>query len=642
MNQKQTAPYGSWKSPITTDLITAKSISLVESLIDGDDIYWIESRPSESGRYVIMRREANGNMVECTPADFSARNAVHEYGGGAFAVSDGQIYFCNFHDQRVYRHRANESPQALTVNEKYRYADLIVDKKRERLICIREDHTGEGEAVNSIVSVKMSEANDGVILVSGNNFYSSPRISPDGNRIAYLTWSHPNMPWDGCELWVADINEDGSLQNQTLVTGSASESISQPEWSPDGVLHFVAEPDGWWNLYRWKDGKIEALCPMQAEFAEPQWVFGMFAYDFVSPTKILCRYTQNGIWHLAWLDTNSKKLTQIEIPFTDVFDVRCGKDFAIFQGGSPTQPLTLVRMDTKTEKMEYIKQAFVVSVDKEYFSAGQSISFPTTGDKTSHGIYYAPRNKDYDGPEGDAPPLLVFSHGGPTSAALTTLRYAIQFWTSRGFAVLDVNYGGSTGYGREYRQRLNGNWGVVDVDDCSNGALHLVKQGLANPEHLAIRGGSAGGYTTLACLAFRDVFKAGASHFGISELEVFVKDTHKFESRYLYTLVGPYPERKDLYYERSPINYVQKFNCPLILFQGDEDKVVPPSQSQMMFEALRGREIPVSYVLFNGEQHGFRKADSLKRALEGELYFYSKIFNFELAEPVPPVEIENL
>jgi len=382
---------------------------------------------------------------------------------------------------------------------------------------------------------------------------------------------------------------------------------------------------------------------MEAEFGEPQWVFGMFTYDFVSPTKILCRYSQNSTWYLAWLDTSSKKLTKIAAPFTDILDIRKGKGFAAFIAGSPTQPFSLIRMESSTGKMESIRQAFEVTVDAGYLSAPTSITFPTTGGQEAHAIYYAPKNKDFAAPEGEHPPLMVISHGGPTSAALTTLRYTIQYWTSRGFAVLDVNYGGSTGYGRTYRQRLNGNWGIVDVDDCCNGALYLVEQGLADPKRLAIRGGSAGGYTTLACLTFRnDVFKAGASYYGISDLEVMVADDHKFESRYSDSLIGPYPERKDLYHDRSPINFIQNLSCPIILFQGDEDKVVLPNQSQMMFEAVRDKELPVAYLLFEGEQHGFRKAENIKRSLEAELYFYSKIFGFALADKIEPVHIENL
>ncbi len=635
------ASYGSWESPITADLIIAKTISLVEIAASGKDIYWIESRPSEAGRYVIMRRMADGAVTECTPPDFYARTTVHEYGGGAFMVEDGVIYFSNFTDHHLYRQPVGGQPEVLTLADGYYYADLILDKQRGRIICIREDHTVEGEAVNTIVSVGLN--GDERILVEGNNFYSSARLSPDGSKLAYLTWNHPNMPWDGCELWLADINADGTLDKHNLIAGSVTESVFQPEWSPNGILHFVGETTGWWNLYRFDNGKTEALCPMDAEFGEPQWVFGMFTYDFVSPTKILCRYSQNSSWHLAWLDTSSKKLTDIETSFTEIADICAGDGFAIFSAGSPTQPFSLIRMDTSTGKMESIKQSFEVTVDEGYLSTATPIRFPTTDGKQAHAIYYAPKNKDYAGLEGEHPPLMVISHGGPTGSTTTVLRLSLQYWTSRGFAVLDVNYGGSTGYGREYRQRLNGNWGIVDVDDCCNGAQHLVEQGLADSKRLAIRGGSAGGYTTLACLTFKnDVFKAGASYYGISELEVFATDTHKFESRYMDSLIGAYPERKDLYFNRSPINFIQNLSCPLIMFQGDEDKVVPPSQSQMMFEAMRDKELPVAYLLFAGEQHGFRKAENIKRSLEAELYFYSKIFGFELADNIEPVQIENL
>jgi dipeptidyl aminopeptidase/acylaminoacyl peptidase len=636
------APYGSWKSPITTDLITAKTINFKQIGIDGEDIYWSESRPLEEGRYVIMRRTPDGNFSECTPPDYYVRSSVHEYGGGAYTVVDGVIYFCNYKDQHLYRQPVGRAPELLTPQDGYRYADLVVDKKRNRLICIREDHTGAGEAVNTIVSIDLDGSDNGKTLVEGNDFYSSARLTPDGTKLAWLTWNHPNMPWDGTELWVADINEEGMLQNAVLVTGSKTESIFQPEWSPDGVLHFVAEYTDWLNLYRWKDGRIEALCPMEAEFAYPQWVFHITTYGFISANKIICAYTQNGTWHLATLDTIDKKLTPIETPFTDMLFVRCGEGIAVFLGGSSSRPATLVQFDEPTGKIETIKQAFEVILDAEDLSSPQPISFPTTGGKSAHAFYYVPKNRDYAAPPETYPPLLVISHGGPTGSAMTFLDFDIQYWASRGFAVVDVNYGGSSGFGREFRQRLNDSWGIVDVDDCCNAALYLVEQGLADPNRLAIRGGSAGGYTALACLAFRNVFHAGASHFGLSDLEFFAKDTHKFESRYLFSLVAPYPDRKDIYYERSPIHFIQNFNCPIILFQGSEDKIVLPNQSQLMFEAVCAKEIPAAYVLFEGEQHGFRKAESIKRAFEGELYFYSKIFRFDLAEEVEPVQIENL
>ena len=638
---KITAPYGSWKSPITTDLITAKTISFKQNNVDGEDIYWIESRPLDEGRYVVVCRTADGNISDRTPPGFYVRTRVHEYGGGAYTVSDGNIYFSNFEDQHLYSQPAAGQPVLLTPQDGYRYADLVIDKKRNRLICIREDHTREGEAVNTIVSIDLHGNDNGTILVEGGDFYASARLSPDGNSLAWLTWSHPNMPWDGCELWVAEVGEDGALLNKMLLAGSAAESIFQPEWSPDGILYFVAEFTGWWNLYRWKDNKIEALCPMEAEFAYPQWIFGISTYGFISEHTLICSYMQDGTWHLGSLDTDKKNFVLIETPFTDILFLRCGKGFATFFGGSPTRPMAVIRLDGSTGEIETIKQAFEFTLT-EYISIPQPFSFPTTGGKRAHAFYYPPHNHDYEAPEAAHPPLIVISHGGPTATTLTYLDFGVQYWTSRGFAIVDVNYGGSSGYGQEYRQRLNGNWGIVDVDDCCNAATYLVEHGLADPKRLAIRGASAGGYTTLNCLAFRDVFHAGASYYGLSDLEFFARDTHKFESRYLCSLVGPYPECQNIYYERSPVHFIQNFNCPIILFQGADDKIVPPNQSELMFEAVRAKGIPAAYVLFDGEQHGFRKGESIKRSLEAELYFYSKIFKFDLAEEIEPVQIENL
>jgi dipeptidyl aminopeptidase/acylaminoacyl peptidase len=642
MAGRKVAPYGSWESPITTELITAGTISFMENAVDGEDIYWSESRPMEGGRYVIMRRTADGKIIECTPQDFNARSTVHEYGGGAWLVADGVIYFTNFKDQHLYRQPLGGKPELLTPGDGYRYADMIMDDRRKRLICVREDHTSEGEAINTIVGVSLTGNDNGQVLLQGNNFYSNPRLNPDGSKLAYLTWNHPNMPWDGTELWVADVEADGTLGKREQAAGGKGESIFQPSWSPDGILYFVSDRTDWWNLYRWIDSKAEALSPMDAEFGEPQWQFDSSTYSFISPTEIICAYTHEGTWDLARLDTRTKELAQIASSFTYISDVRAGKGFATFMAGSPKEPMAIIRLDAATGKMEALKHAFDVTVDARYFSIPRAVTFPTADKKKAHGFYYTPQSLDYTAPRGERPPLLVLSHGGPTSATTTVLRYNIQFWTSRGFAVLDVDYGGSTGHGRAYRERLNNNWGIVDVDDCCNGALYLVEKGWVDGKRLAIRGGSAGGYTTLAALTFKKVFQAGASHFGISDLEVFVHDTHKFESRYLESLVGPYPARREIYRERSPINYTDQLSTPMILFQGDEDKIVPPNQSQMIFDAVRAKGIPVAYVLFQGEQHGFRKAENIKRSYEDELYFYSRVFKFEPAEPLVTVHIENL
>jgi dipeptidyl aminopeptidase/acylaminoacyl peptidase len=635
--------YGSWKSPITSDLIVSETIGLGRIVLDGEDIYWSEMRPAEDGRYVVVRRTPDGQTTDVTPSPFNARTRVHEYGGGAFAVADGTVYFSNFVDQRLYRQHPGAQPQPIMPEAALRYADGVVDRRRGRMVCVREDHTAAGrEAVNTLVSLDLTGDQETRVLVSGNDFYSSPRLSPDGSRMAWLTWNHPNMPWDGTELWVAELQAGGSLGRTERVAGGVGESIFQPEWSPDGVLYFVSDRTGWWNLHRWRDGRVEPLVEMEAEFGEPQWVFGISTYAFESAGRILCAYTRQGDWCLASLDTTTRTLEPIETPYSEIGGLRAGPGWVVFRAGSATEFASIVRLDLATGHFEVLRRSSEVVIDTGYLSAPQEIEFPTEHGLTAHAFFYPPQNRDYVGPPGERPPLLVISHGGPTSATSSTLNLSIQYWTSRGIAILDVNYGGSTGYGRAYRQRLGGQWGVVDVDDCVNGARYLVARGEVDGERLAIRGGSAGGYTTLCALTFRDVFGAGASYFGLSELEVFVGDTHKFESRYLDWLIGPYPECQALYRERSPIHFTDRLSCPVIFFQGLEDKVVPPNQAELMVEALRRKGLPVAYIPFEGEQHGFRRAENIKRALDAELDFYSRIFGFALADPVEPAPIENL
>jgi dipeptidyl aminopeptidase/acylaminoacyl peptidase len=647
MTEPHVAPYGSWKSPITSDLIVSAAVGLGQVALDGADTYWVELRPSEGGRNCIVRRTPDGNVTDVTPEGFNARTRVHEYGGGDFAVRDGALYFANFADQRVYRQRTETAPHPLTPEGKFRYSDFVLDALRDRLYAVREDHTREGsEAVNALVLLSTeagSNEDGGRVVASGNDFYSTPRLSPDGARLAWLTWSHPNMPWDGCELWVGEFNADGTVGESRRVAGGAEESIFQPEWSPGGTLYFISDRNNWWNLYRLNaDGETEAVHEADAEFGLPQWLFAMSTYAFASEETIVCAYARRGDWGLGLLDTRRRSLERVELPYTDITYVRADSTRAVFRAGSPNARAALVELDLKTRETTVLRRASEVAVDPAYFSAPRAVEFPTEGGRTAHAFYYPPRNPDFAAPEGERPPLLVKCHGGPTSSASSTLRLETQYWTSRGVAVLDVNYGGSTGYGREYRQRLNGEWGVVDVDDCVNGAKYLIEQGEVDPARCVITGGSAGGYTTLNALTFRDTFRAGASHFGVSDLTVFVGDTHKFESRYLERLIGPYPERKDLYYERSSINFTERLSCPVIFFQGLEDKIVPPNQAELMVEALRKKKLPVAYVAFEGEQHGFRKAENIKRALDGELYFYSRVFGFPLADNVEPVEIENL
>ncbi|HZH91021.1 MAG TPA: S9 family peptidase [Pyrinomonadaceae bacterium] len=656
MAEIKIAPYGSWKSPITADLIVQGAVGLGMIKTDGEDIYWLEIRPSEGGRTCIVRRTPGGELHDMTPQGFNARTRVHEYGGGDFVVHEGALYFSNFSDQRLYRQTSDApAPAPLTPesNAELRYADAVMDAARRRLVAVREDHRGEAgahEPVNTLVALSLDadeNAGGGHVLASGYDFYSSPRLSADGRQLAWLCWNHPNMPWDGTELWLGDVAEDGTIAGARRVAGGRDESIFQPEWSPAGELHFVSDRSGWWNLYRLgaqgSAGETpEALCEMEAEFGQPQWGFGMSTYAFTSDGEIVCAYIVRGMSHLARLDTTNKQLHPVESIYADIQYVQVAGGRAVVRAGAPQKSSAIVALDAASGQFEVLRRASDRDIDEGYLSAAQPVEFPTTGGQTAHAFYYPPRNRDFAAPGGERPPLLVKSHGGPTAMASTTLSLNIQFWTSRGIAVLDVNYGGSTGYGRAYRMRLNGTWGITDVDDCSNGARHFADRGLVDGARCVITGGSAGGYTTLAALTFRDTFKAGASHYGVSDLGALVRDTHKFEARYLDNLVGPYPEREDLYHARSPINFTEQLSCPVIFFQGLEDKVVPPNQAELMVEALRAKGLPVAYVAFEGEQHGFRRAENIKRALEGELYFYSRVFGFELADPVDPVPLENL
>jgi dipeptidyl aminopeptidase/acylaminoacyl peptidase len=641
MTTPQVAPYGSWKSPLTSDLIVSGTIRLGLIALDGEDIYWNEGRPSERGRQAIVRQRPDGTREDVNPAPLYARTRVHEYGGGDYVVHNGTVYFANFADQQLYEAAPGREPRPLTHSEGHRYADGVVDAARNRLICVLEDHSGDGEAKNGIVAIDLDSGGE-TLLASGNDFCANPRLSPDGSTLAWLAWSHPNMPWDGCELRIASLDARGLPGASRVVAGGPTEALFQPQWSPAGVLYFVSDRSGWWNLYRWRDGETEALAPMDAEFGQPLWVFGLSTYGFASEERIICTYNRRGTWTLGSIDTRSGQLTPIDTPFTEIGGLRVTPARVVFAAGSPTRGGAIVSLDLASGAIETIRRASDIEIDPGYVSAPETIEFPTEGGLTAFGFFYPPQNDDFVAPTGELPPLLVMSHGGPTSATSATLSARVQYWTSRGIAVLDVNYGGSTGYGRPYRQRLNGAWGIVDVDDCANGARYLVEQGRVDGNRLAITGGSAGGYTTLCALAFRNTFRAGASHYGIGDLERLALDTHKFESRYMDGLIAPYPERRDVYVERSPIHHLDGFDCPVVFFQGLEDEVVPPNQAETMVDALRAKGVPVAYLPFAGEQHGFRQAENIKRSLDAELYFYSRVFGFELADPVEPLQIDNL
>jgi dienelactone hydrolase len=648
MPKAQTASYGSWSSPITSDLIVASSIGLGEILLDGPDIYWLESRPQEGGRSVIVRRAADGTIADVTPpvrageGGFSVRTRVHEYGGGAYLVTGGVVYFCNDRDQRLYRQEPGAAPAAITPDPArargLRYADGVMDAARGRMIWVREDHTTAApEPVNTLVEVPLDPARPQLVLESGRDFYAAPRLSPDGRRLAWLEWNHPSMPWIGCELWVGEVVADGSVGRKRLVAGSGDESVFQPEWSPDGALYFVsdrAQPSlggRWWNLFRVRGDAVEEgappepVYPLAAEFGRPQWQFRMSAFAFASAGELVCSYVQNGVHRMAGVDLGTLEVSAIAMEYEDISSVRASAGRVYFRGGSPTSPPAVVELDLASGRAKTLKLSTTQDVEafRGYLSVPEPVTFDTDNGLQAYGLFYAPQNTDFAAPSGELPPLIVHCHGGPTAAASPTLSWGTQYWTSRGFAILDVNYGGSTGYGREYRLRLQGNWGIVDAADCVNGARYLAQTRRVDPERWAISGASAGGYTTLAVLTFREDFKTGASYYGVSDLEALAKDTHKFEARYLDGLVGPYPQRQDLYAARSPLHSARLLSVPVAFFQGAEDRIVPPQQAEDMVQALRERRIPFLYLLFDGEQHGFRRADNIKRALDAELYFYA-------------------
>jgi dipeptidyl aminopeptidase/acylaminoacyl peptidase len=650
-------PYGAWKSPVTTEMMIGDTIRLGQIAIADDAIYWTEGRPQEQGRNALVRY-AGGVASDLLPPPISVRTQVHEYGGGAFTVGRGGVYFSHAADQRLYTLDATGTgaPRALTGTESgtgtgteaeggtegLRFADMTEDFRHRRLITVCEDHRGQDhEPANFLAAIDLDS---GVLtrIADTHDFFSSPCLSPDGSRLAWLAWNHPDMPWDATELWLAEIGGDGRFGTPRCIAAGTTESLFQPAWSPAGQLHVVSDRSGWWNLYRVDGDGLVPLHPMSAEFGKPQWLFGMSTYGFDAMGRILCIYEQDTDSRLAILDPAAQTFEPIDMPFCMMRDLQVRGDKAVFVAATPASSEAVVEFDLNARTHRVLRSSSRIDADPAYTSIAQPISYPSTGGRTAHALYYPPFNADYAGPADERPPLLVMAHGGPTSSSDRSFRWGIQFWTSRGIAVVDVNYSGSSGYGRAYRQQLSGRWGVDDVDDAVAAAAYLVDQGLADAERLAVRGASAGGYLTLCALTFHRCFKAGASHYGIGDLEALLRGTHKFESNYLFRLVGPYPEQKALYRERSPINHADRLSCAMILFQGGKDKVVPPDQAEAMYRSVRAKGLPVASIVFPEEQHGFRVADNIRRCLEAELYFYGKIFGFEIADAIEPVEIDNL
>jgi dipeptidyl aminopeptidase/acylaminoacyl peptidase len=651
MPAEKSAAYGTWKSPITTSLITQGGLRLGEVRLDSRAAYCLEGRPAEGGRNAVVRLGATGAR-DVLPPGFNARNRVHEYGGGAYAAHGGTVYFTNWDDQRIYAVSASRPPAPVTPAPAsphgLRYADLQVTPDGRHIVAVRERHEPGQEAVNEVVAIPVS-GGDPAVLASGYDFYAFPRVSPDQSRIAWTAWRHPQMPWDGCELWTARLSSSMKATGPRKVAGGESESIFQPSWSPDGSLHFISDRTGWWNLYALNEGRVRPLAPLDEECGVAQWVFGLSTYAFLDGGAVAFVHQtaagdrigllEDGRWH------------DLDISYTSVGSVQAaGRDIWFVGANARTAP-EVVRLNVDTARARVLKKSLALSVDAEYLSAPRPITFQTgpidgparrrNGSRVAHALFYPPHNPGYQAPAGERPPLIVISHGGPTSAASSALSLSVQFWTSRGFGVVDVNYRGSTGYGRAYRDALRGEWGIADVEDCVAAARHLAREGEADEARLIIRGGSAGGYTTLCALTFTSAFAAGASYYGVADAETLAKDTHKFESRYLDGLIGPYPAARETYFERSPAHFADRMSCPLIMFQGLEDKIVPPSQAEAMAEALDAGGLPYAYVAFEGEQHGFRKAENISRSLEAELYFYGRVFAFRPADAIKPVRIKN-
>ena len=624
---KTVAPFGSWESAISAEMVGGKNPKLTEPLINQQRIFWLESRPEEKGRIAIMMH--SDSQSQCIlPHPLSAKSKVHEYGGGSYAIHGNTVYFVLADDQQIYKADFTATvfdPVALTENPTMRFADLHIDTKHSRILAVCEDHSNaEQEPSTRLVSVPLDGSKTLSTIHQGFDFYSFPRISPNGESLSWSCWNHPNMPWDNTELWLADILEDGIIGNATKIQGNGEESIFQPQWSPDNELYFVSDRSNWWNIYQYDNGKVEPVFEMEAEFATPQWTFNMSTYDFIDEHSIFATYTKDGSWYLCQIDRKTKAFRELNTAATQIFSVHAENGVGVYVGASPQQLPNIYHYHDNNDCDPLIKREPLINAKD--ISEAQAITFPTSHDQFAHAFYYPPVNSQYKNPS--PPPMIVVCHGGPTGTTGNNLDLRIQYWTNRGFAVMDVNYRGSTGYGREFRQLLHNNWGIYDVDDVCAVADYAVENGLAAKGQCIIKGSSAGGYTVLATLAFRDTFDCGVSLYGIGDLETLARDTHKFEARYLDSLIGQYPEEKHIYVERSPIHKVENINCPLLVFQGLEDKVVPPNQAEEMVSAVENNKQPVAYVTFADEAHGFRQAENIRVMLDAELEFYSRLFGF--------------
>lgn len=634
---KTTARFGTWASPLTAQALLADQVGLGSPHPLKKSLLWTETRPTEGGRVALVSRSADGAVRDLLPSDGSVRTRVHEYGGGALAASEHRIVFSSDRDRRLYSMSyTGEDAQSLTPEGRFSWADISLSPDDRFLFCVREDHSRDGEPTNEIVRIAL-DGSEITPFVTDRDFVAAPRISPDGRKLAWIAWDHPHMPWDDSELWQVTLDIDGRPGIPERVAGGPHQSVFQPEWSPDGVLHFVSDATGWWNLYRLEEDGPRNLCPKAAEFGLPQWVFGMRTYAFAGPEEIICTFGQGGFWNLARLHTSSGALEVLPNEFSGFDGLRVCDGRASFLGSRTTGPSALAQLDLGTGCIEIIRESGTRILDSDLVSIAEPLEIPTSDGSITHAFYYPPKNPRFEAPQGERPPLRVKSHGGPTGAARPDFDPRIQFWTTRGFAVVDVNYRGSTGYGRVYRDSLKGNWGIHDVEDCESAAKFLAARGSVDPARLTISGSSAGGYTTLAALTFKDTFACGASHYGIGDLAALARDTHKFESRYTDSLVAPWPAGESVYRERSPLAHADQLACPVIFFQGLDDKVVPPNQAEEMVAALQAKGIQVEYMPLAGEGHGFRRAESIRAVLGAELRFFRKVLGIPEPRPAKPI-----
>lgn len=631
------APYGTWQSEITAELIASKTITFTNIVADQTDIYCAEMRPNENGRIAIVKYTADGQKHTVLPEGYSARTRVHEYGGQAFTVHQQTIYFVNYADQNLYKIQANQAPQQITKHN-IRFAELKMTE--HGLLAVAERHTIDTAQVENFLA--LVDPDTGVVqeLATGFDFYAAPTLSPN-NKLAWICWNHPNMPWNNNQLWVADLVDGRLINQQQLLKSELQQAFFQPQWDRNGDLYYVSDLHNWWNLYKWQvtTDRHTQLCNLAAEFAQPLWQLGTACWQFYQD-YLICIYTQAGSKKLAILDPSktSNNLDDLALPFSEFSNICVSHNNAYFIGGSPTQLPVLAKLalDTKDAKqLQILSTSSDLNFAPDSLSMATHITFPTLHNRQplAYAFYYPPFNKNYMAPADTKPPLMIIVHGGPTAATNGSLKLAIQYWTSRGFAVADINYCGSTGYGREYRLSLerdsadnSGYWGDIDIKDCIACVQYLSNNNLINPNKVVIRGGSAGGYTTLASLAFTDVYTAGTSYYGVSDIMALARDTHKFEARYMDRLVGSLPEFAAVYDARSPAQHLEKFRAQLLVLQGDEDKIVPPNQAEYMVEALRVRGLRVEYKLYQGEQHGFRQAATIIDSLQRELEFYLSVF----------------